>query len=229
MPSAVSSLLLCCDFRCLIIMKPTKVILCFFEVLVMSCKIYKKKTMKILFEFCHWYQYGIWLRNLKHRISLAHYGLWVTVTAGEQPSCKRARPSVAFCQHTHAVISDKCWTLLADRDAGCQLCPFSVCSAAQRCAVRLNAAGWGQCGPSSCWHAEMQLSLSEATPLQLNTSRGWRSDKRVDSFLPCSCQCLLIVLDAEISLLSPFHSSLLMRCQGDAAPTLQVVSREVHA
>lgn len=131
-----------------------------------------------------------------------------------------------FCQHTRAAISDECWTLLPDRDAGCRLCPFSVCSAAQRCAVRLNAAGSGQRGPSSwptCWDAAVSYWSYAFTAQYQQRMEGGQKGWLILFLLPSlSCHC------------SPYRNvSLITFLQllshRDVAPTLQVVSREVYA
>lgn len=117
--------------------------------------------------------------------------------------------------------------------------------------VQLNAAGLGWFELNSCWHAESQLSLSEAMLLQLDTSSVWvagrlRTYKRLDSFLLHSCPTLCIVRwfthththayttshphtpSLNFPLIT-FYSRTLTHCKKDAAPTLQVVSGEVHA
>lgn len=162
---------------------------------------------------------------------------WKTVITGEQPSCICDQSGVSLCQQSHTARSDGGRTLLPDSEVGRQLCPFSLCSAARRRAVQLNASGLGRFGLNSCWHAETQLSLwSDAFTAQHQQRKGGNKTEDgqkawlIPSVLPSyPSHCQMVHLPPPNFPLITFYSGTLTRWKKDAAPTLQVVSREVHA
>lgn len=103
----------------------------------------------------------------------------MTVIAGEQPSGIHGQSGMLFSQRSRTARSDGGWTLLPDSEVGRQLCPFLLCRAVRRRAAQLNAAGLGQFGLNSCWHAETQLSpWSDAFTARHQQRKGGR--KTVD-------------------------------------------------
>ena len=157
---------------------------------------------------------------------------WQLLQVDSLPVCVIGLP-FPFCQRSCAARSDDHWTLLPDRDVGCQSGPFSLCSAAWCCEAECS---WLR--DSLGWTVADMLSRSCLNETTLFTAQYYKQedDRKTEGgqkvwHIPPHAPVLPFTLSPAHTL-PAYHlyaHKRLTYCKRDAAPTLQVVSREVRA
>lgn len=137
----------------------------------------------------------------------------------------------------HTMWSDEEWTLLPDSEGGTPVVPIVT---VQCCMMACSAAECNWCGIVhaehllTCWDTAVSLKrhFYSSTP----AAEGWQEDRLWTKGLTHSLLSPVFSLRIFTRFIFPlnfplitFYRSILTQSTKDAAPTLQVVSREVHA